>query len=93
MSNARVATMDLVPDLFIEFCKASTQAHGWPRSFVVRENPLPDDAKVEAIQQINSCTVRLLISSASFAEVPEGAPPPELPMIVYQTVVEPPSAE
>lgn len=85
----KVATLDLTPELFVELCKASKEHNRWPRRFVVKKNPLPDDAKVVEVrlrEPFLPHTLRLVISSESFAEVPEGATPPELPMIWYETV-------
>lgn len=85
----KIATLDLTPDLFVEFCKASKENGHKPRRFVVKENPLPDDAEVVAVQLRDPYlphTLRLVIQSESFADVPEGATPPELAMVWYETV-------
>lgn len=82
----RIATLDLTPELFIEFCKASK--NGPPRYFKVIENPLPDDAEVVEVRLRDPWlphTLRLVVKSEVFADVPEGATPPELPLPVYET--------
>lgn len=85
----RIATIDLSPELFIEFCKASSVQGRGARRFVIKENPLPDDAEVVRIglkDTYEPYTLRLFIKSEQFAEVPEGGTPPELPLVVYQTI-------
>lgn len=85
----RIATLDLTPELFIEFCKASKRGSGLGRRFVVKENPLPDDAEIVRIglaSLIEPYTLRLYIQSQEFAEVPEGQNPPALPNVLYETV-------
>lgn len=82
----RIATLDLTPELFVEFCKASKQGGGLARRFVVKENPLPDDAEIVRIGLAEPYTLRLYIQSQEFAEVPEGQNPPALPNVLYETV-------
>lgn len=83
----RVATLDLTPELFLEFAKACT-GQGLTRRFLVKEHPLPDDAKIVDIRlrYPRRHTLQLLVQSESFAEVPEGEKPPELPLVVFETV-------
>lgn len=90
----RVATLDLTPELFVEFCKVSGWRGGMYRRFKVVANPLPQDAEVIAIQLRDAYlpqTLRLVIRSETFAELPEGAIPPELPLVTFETVYDPPT--
>lgn len=83
----KVATLDLTPELFVEFCK--TCKSGLTRRFIVKENPLPDDAEIVRIglnAPYGPYNLRLYISSESFADVPEGSTPPELPLVVFETI-------
>lgn len=83
----RIASMDLAPELFVSFCQASKD--GPPRYFRVKENPLPDDARVVAVAPLPDrypMLWRLFIASDSFEDVPQGSVPPELPLVVYETV-------
>ena len=85
----KVATLDLTPDLFIEFSKACKD--GIPRRFVVKENPLPDDSRIVQAVPRSDCfpTVwRLFIVSESFDEIPDGTVPPALPPILFETIYE-----
>lgn len=85
----RVAALDLTPELFVEFCKAGKQGGGLARRFVVKENPLPDDAEIVRVGLATAFephTLRLYIRSELFAEVPDGQDPPELPVVIYETV-------
>jgi hypothetical protein len=83
----KVATLDLSPDMLMSFMQASKS--GPPRYFMVKKNPLPDDAR---IVHVAPCTEhypivwRLFIESDSFEEVEEGCVPPALPLVVYETV-------
>jgi hypothetical protein len=90
----KVATLDLSTELFVEFSKASGMRGGLTRSFVVAENPLPDDAEVVAVEAHEVYAMgalpllRLHIKSESYAEVAEGETPPELPLVIYRTIYE-----
>lgn len=93
----KVALLELTPELFVDFCKASK--NGPPRRFEVVENALPDDAEVSAIAhmsdplRLHHGTVLLHIKSESFADVPEGGFIPKLPPIMFRTVEDPPEAK
>lgn len=80
----KVRTLDLTPELLVEFCK--TCKAGPARRFTVKENPLPDDAEIVAMRQIDMRTIRLYITSESF-DGNEWATP-ALPNVVFQTVYE-----
>lgn len=83
----RIATLDLAPEIFMEFVQGSKD--GPPRYFQVKENPLPDDARVVSVSpRTETCPMiwRLFIESESFADVAEGDVPPELPWITYEVV-------
>ena len=90
----KLATLDLSPELFVEFCKASKHGGGMARKFVVKENPLPEDAEIIRIglahDRLEPQTLRLYIQSEQFAEVSDGAIPPELPLVLYETVYDNP---
>lgn len=84
----RIATLDLTPELFIEFCKASGERGGLARKFIVIENPLPDDTEVVRIRVAPLSypnTLQLVLTSESFPNVPEDEPS-QLPLVVYKTV-------
>lgn len=86
----RIATLDLTPELFVEFCKASGERGGLARKFVVIENPLPEDAEIvnltaEPLSAMGALPLlRLTIKSESFEDI-EGEPP-QLPLVVYKTI-------
>ena len=85
----RVATLDLTPELFVEFSKACKGT--FARRFTVKQNPLPDDAEIVRIglrDPYEPHTLRLFITSEEFEDIPEGATPPELPMIWFETIHE-----
>lgn len=88
----KIATLDLTPELFVEFCKASGDHGGLARKFVVIENPLPEDAEVVALTAEPLAIMgalpllRLTIQSDSFDDVDEGTTPPQLPLVVYRTI-------
>ena len=86
----RIATLDLTPDLFLEFCKACKQ--GEPRRFIVKENPLPDDVKLVGMRFADDepLRIRLVLTSRTFAEVLKGSIPPPLPNVVFETVYDAP---
>lgn len=89
----KVATLDLTPELFAEFAKASGWRGGMYRRFKVVTNPLPEDAEVVAVELRDAYlpqTLRLVIKSETFADVPEGATPPELPLVTFETVYDSP---
>lgn len=90
----KLATLDLTPDLFVEFCKVCKS--GAARRFIVKKNPLPDDAEIVRIgiapPSIEPYTLRLYIQSEEFADVSEGAEP-ELPLVVFETIYGPAMAE
>lgn len=88
----RRATLDLTPELFVEFAKLCKS--GLPRRIVVKENPLPDDARIVDIRLKDTLlpyTLQLVLESESFNEVatnPDSAMPPrlpELPLVVFET--------
>jgi hypothetical protein len=84
---AKLALLPLTADLFLEFSKVCKD--GPPRRLVVKENPLPDDAKIisiEAFWDRPPFTLALLLTSEAFADVPEGQTPPEVPDIWFETV-------
>lgn len=84
----KVATLDLTPELFVEFAKAC-KVEGLGRRFVVKKNPLPDDAEIVRISlrdPYEQPTLRLVIRSETFADIPEGANPPEVPDILFETI-------
>lgn len=85
----KVATLDLSAELFVEFAKLCKG--GPPRKFIVKENPLPADAKILHVGLANRfvyppLTLRLFIQSESFEDVPAGQIPPELPNIAFETL-------
>lgn len=86
----KLATLDLTPELFVEFAKACSGVGS--RRFRVKANPLPNDAVIERIglrpPGVDSHALRLFIRSETFADVLEGAEPPELPPVVFETVFE-----
>lgn len=90
MDAQRLATLDLTPELFVEFAKFCKQ--GAPRNIVVRENPLPDDAKIVDIRLKRAFpyTLQLVIESESFVAIAMDSivPPklPELPLVVFETI-------
>jgi hypothetical protein len=87
----KLATLDLTPELFVEFCKFCKD--GPPRFTVVKENPLPEDAKIVGCS-VNvdrwPITLKLVIDSSTFSEVAESERLPELPLIVFETVYDNP---
>lgn len=86
----KLATLDLTSELFVEFAKAC-KGQGLSRRFIVKQNPLPDDAEIVRIQlrdPYEPHTLRLYVQSESFAEVEEGATPPELPLVIFETVID-----
>lgn len=85
----RIATLDLTPDLFLDFCK-SLKA-GPSRSFKVKENALPDDARVIRVALRETGTIAgavwtLFIESEAFNEIGDGVIPPSLPQPVLEAV-------
>lgn len=83
----KVATLDLTPELFIEWCKNAKD--GPPRKLVVKENPLPDDAEIYRVGLSpgrHPLTLRLFITSESFVDVAGDAEPPELPLVIFSVV-------
>jgi len=83
----RVATLDLTPDLFVQFCQVCKD--GPPRYLIVKKNPLPDDAKVVGVITRTDrypLALCLVIESASFDDVPEGEKMPELPDVWFETI-------
>lgn len=44
----KIATLDLAPELFIEFCKLCK--NGPSRRYIVKQNALPDDAEVVEVR-------------------------------------------
>lgn len=87
----KIATLDLTPSLLVEFSKACGN-QPFARRFIVRENPLPDDAEIVRIgladDGLEPRTLRLYIKSESFAEVGEHVEPPSLPLVIFETVFE-----
>lgn len=84
---SRRAALWLTPDLFIEFLKVSQGIS--PRRFAVRENALPDDAKVVWVLGDGGGIGRdiaLIIESETFADVPVGETLPSLPSPIYEIV-------
>lgn len=79
----KAATLSLTPELFIEFAKFCKD--GTLRRIVVRENPLPDDAKVIAVQSDGNGDLALLIGSESFENVSD-PPFPVLASPVFETI-------
>ena len=72
--SQRLAVIRATAELLVELCKA-----GSARYAEVIENALPSDAMfVRAGHDMNG-TLRIVVSSESFAEVPEGGVIPELP--------------
>lgn len=89
----KIATLDLTPELFVEFCKLCK--NGPSRRYIVKENAPPDDAEVVEVRLRSPFlphTLQLVIQSESFADVPEGVEPPELPPIWCETVYDNPYA-
>jgi hypothetical protein len=87
----RIATLDLTPELFVEFCKFCKD--GPLRLTVVRENPLPDDAKIIGCRTNTDhwpMTLKLVVESATFADVFEGEKVPELPLVMFETIYDNP---
>lgn len=83
----RLATLDLTPELFVEFCKMAKD--GPPRRCVIRQNPLPDDAQIKGVITNTGrwpMTLKLVIESESFTDVAEGDVLPELPLVVFETL-------
>ena len=80
----QIALLDLTPELFIEFCKASKELEGAPRRFKIIENALPDDAEVVAVRHEDNFGHPLIRLEIASAEFPEGCP--TLPSPIYQTV-------
>lgn len=76
-----IATLDLSPDLFVEFCKACKT--GPPHRFEVIQNPLPDDTEVVDVEVSAESPfyLRLVLASTEF---PEGKP--ALPLVILRTV-------
>lgn len=87
----KIATLDLTPELFVEFCRFCKS--GPPRFTVVKENPLPNDAQIIGCH-VNTerwpMTLKLVINSDSFADIPDGNRIPELPLVVFETVYDNP---
>lgn len=87
----RIATLDLTPELFTEFCKASGSRGGAARMFIVKENALPDDAEVVAVEVVPQRAMgalpclRLHIKSETFKDIANGEPFPSLRPVVYET--------
>jgi len=86
----RQAYIELSPELFIEFCKASGHGSGLARRFVVKKNPLPDDVNVVRIEASEWRNLRLVLESESFADVPDGSSLPRLPDTLYEAIYEAP---
>jgi hypothetical protein len=83
----RIAALDLTPELFVQFCQVCKD--GPPRHFVVKKNPLPDDAKVVGVitrPDRFPLILRLVVESEAFADVPEGESIPELPDVWFETI-------
>lgn len=88
MESRKLATLDLTPELFVEFAKFCKQ--GPPRRAIVKENPLPDDAEIVHIRlrpdRYYPNLLQLVIKSESFEDVPVGSSFPELPLVVFETI-------
>lgn len=86
--SRKLATLDLTPELFVEFAKFCKE--GTPRMVVVKENPLPDDAEVVWVRlrpdRFYPDSLQLVIKSESFEDVPIGSHYPELPLVVFETL-------
>lgn len=85
-ARTKIGALDLTPQLFLEISQGFKA--GGARRFIVKENALPNDAEIVRIglSPHRPDVVRLYIQSDSFIEVAEGAEPPELPLIVFETV-------
>lgn len=84
MKNRRLAILNVSPEYLITLCKSGT------RHFQVIQNALPDDATtvIGAVDyDIDRHTVRILVHSDLFEEVPESGRIPELPPPVFETIV------
>lgn len=87
----KIATLDLTPELFVEFCRFCKD--GPPRFTVVKENPLPDDAEIIDVRHHPHRwphRLQLIVKSASFTDLSEGDEIPELPLVVFETVYDNP---
>lgn len=85
---AKIAVLPLTADLFLEWSKACRD--GPPRRFVVKENPLPDDAKIVGVELFGNkqdLILALVVESESFEDVPADVAPPEVPRIPFEVVV------
>ena len=78
----KVRSLDITTELLVEFSK--TCKAGPPRRFIVKENPLPDDARIVRMRQLNDYTLRLYITSESFTDV--AGPILQLPPVVFETI-------
>jgi len=84
----KIAILELSPELFVEFAKACKK--GPPRRFTVKANALPDDASIVRVGFTGDSqglyTLKLVVQSETFADVPNGEMIPELPAVVFETV-------
>lgn len=84
----KLATLDLTSELFLEFSKVCMDGGGLSRRLKVKANPLPDDVRIERVGMAHNppLTLRLYLTSETFAEVPDGIDPPQLPPVVFETI-------
>lgn len=80
----RLAILQVSPESFVEICKAGR------RSFSVKNNPVPNDARIVGVgpegsgnklfaYNTETACVNIILESESFAHVPEGFAIPYLP--------------
>lgn len=82
-NSRREAALRITPDLLIDLCKAKPNRPGEITRVV--QNALPDDAKLERVGVGADGWLVLVVTSASFLEVPAGWPVPDLPPPVFET--------
>lgn len=81
------AILELTPELFVELAKASKG--GQPRRFMVKSNPLPDDAEIVRVYYMPNGNLGLWLSSAEF---PDSDQVPTLPPVMFETIFDPPAS-
>lgn len=74
------ATLDISPELFTDLFSGE----GYERTYTVRKNALPNDARIIYCRWVDETggRVRLLIESETFEDVPDDMEPPRLLPII-----------
>lgn len=77
----RRAILSVHPSLIGIILTGMTDRNGTPRYFRVIKNPLPPDHKIVDVLPCEDGTLDVVLSSPSFAQVPDRTPPEELPRL------------